>query len=512
MRQLTGHDATFLYTDTVHANANVTFVQIYDQSTAPGGKVRFKSILAHIESRLHRSPVFRSRLQRVPLELDYPYWVEDEHFDLEYHVRHIALPKPGDWRQFCIQVSRIHARALDLNRPLWEIYVIEGLDSFTDLPPGSFAMLTKIHHAAIDPQSRNEITEVLHDTTAGAAPPAPPQPWFAERSPGAAWLMVKGAAHLLRSPLKLMRPLARMAPAALAFARDVLWPEHLTATRFNSAVSPHRVFDSRRFLQEEFECIAGLVAGATVDDAVLAVCAGGLRAYLDRQGELPAADLAAIAPARGAGRPGPEVSWMRVELGTRIADPVRRLAWIHRQTSSSQALARAAAEHEMDAEGEHLPAATLAVTRRLLGRVAALQARGAPLAACTVAPVAGPPVPLFLNGARMTYYSAVMPIADGMGLVYAVTRYDGRIVVSPTSCRELMPDPQVFTQCLRDSFQECLARARQVAAAPAARARPARPGASSSGRRSPGPRTARTGATPPRAATGAPRRSTAPRR
>ena len=150
MRQLSGHDANFLYTDTTQANANVTFIQTYDPSTAPGGKVRFKSILAHIESRLSRSPIFRSKLQRVPLDLDHPYWVEDEHFDLEYHVRHIALPKPGDWRQFCIQASRIHARALDLSRPLWEIYVIEGLDGFLDLPRGSFALLTKVHNATID--------------------------------------------------------------------------------------------------------------------------------------------------------------------------------------------------------------------------------------------------------------------------------------------------------------------------------------------------------------------------
>lgn len=121
MHQLTGHDASFLYSDTPHANANITFVQIYDPSTAADGQVRFKSILAHIQSRLHRAAVFRQRLQRVPLELDYPYWIADEHFDLEHHVRHIALPQPDDWRQFCIQASRIHARALDLNRPLREI-------------------------------------------------------------------------------------------------------------------------------------------------------------------------------------------------------------------------------------------------------------------------------------------------------------------------------------------------------------------------------------------------------
>jgi WS/DGAT/MGAT family acyltransferase len=515
MRQLTGHDASFLYSDTVHANSNVTFVQIYDQSTAPGGKVRFKSILAHIESRLHRSPIFRSRLQRVPLELDYPYWVEDEHFDLEYHVRHIALPKPGDWRQFCIQASRIHARALDLNRPLWEIYVIEGLDSFVDLPSGSFALLTKIHHAAIDLGHRNEITAVLHDTSPAPAHPTPPEPWFPERAPGPLSLMGRGALHLMRSPLKLMNPLLRLAPAAVAFARDVVHPEPLHATRFNSAVSAHRVFDTRRFLLDEFQCLRGLVAGATVNDAVLAVCAGGLRRYLEGHGELPDADLEAIAPIyiRDADhRPGQpaQITWLRVKLGTDLADPVRRLAWIHDQTSSSLTLKQAVAAHELSDLSEHAPAATLAMTGKLSRRASAAMGRGTPLAGCTITNVPGPSVPLYLNGARMTYFSAILPISDGMGLVFAVTHYDGRIVISPTSCRELMPDPQAFTQCLRDSFQELLALARALPPTPpAAGATAAPPRASASGRRSPARRTARNDATAPAAAPGGRRRSTA---
>jgi len=297
MRQLSDHDASFLYADTVHANSNVTFVQIYDQGTAPGGQVRFKTILAHIQSRLHRSPIFRSKLLRVPLELDEPYWVEDETFDLEYHVRHIALPHPGDWRQFCIQASRIHARALDLQRPLWEIYVIEGLDSITDLPAGSFALLTKIHHAAIDVESRNEFIEVLHDTTRRPPKQVPAEPWFPERAPGAASLLCRAGVHLAFSPVRLLKPLRRATPAALAFARDVLHPEHApTATRFNAVVSAHRVFDTRRFLCEEFERIRGLVAGATVNDAVVAVCAGGLRRYLGAHAELPQADLPAVVP------------------------------------------------------------------------------------------------------------------------------------------------------------------------------------------------------------------------
>jgi WS/DGAT/MGAT family acyltransferase len=520
MRQLSRHDAGFLYADTVHANANVTFVQIYDPSTAPGGAVRFKSILAHIQGRLHQSPIFRSKLLRVPFELDEPYWVEDEYFDLEYHVRHIALPKPGDWRQFCIQASRIHARALDLNRPLWEIYVIEGLDSITDLPPGSFALLTKIHHAAIDVESRNEFIELLHDRSPRPPKAQPPQPWFPESAPGPLALLSRAALHRAFSPLKWMEPLTRTLPKALTFARDVLHPEHhLSATRFHAVVSPHRVFDTRRFLVAEFEAIRALVPGATVDDAVLAVCAGGLRSYLARQAELPEADLTAQVPEQA---PGATQGTRRIQLGTSIADPVQRLAWIHAQTAAPA------------------PTAGTAAARNL-----------AP-PCCTVTAVSSPDAAVYLHGAHMTYFSAILPISDGMGLVFAVSRYDERIVISPTSCRELVPDPEVFTQGVRDCFQDLLALARQdpslaasagaaaaaaAASAPpkpkptpkparTARSQPAAPPAaptgaqktvrsagaraSAAGTPAPSARQARSAAKPPAAAPGGRRRSTAP--
>jgi hypothetical protein len=197
----------------------------------------------------------------------------------------------------------------------------------------------------------------------------------------------------------------------------------------------------------------------------------------------------------------PELTWLRVALGTDLADPLQRLAFIHDQTASSEHLSRAVGARELSAAGSHVPAATLALTAKLLGRATAGIGRRSPLAHCTITNVPGPSVPLYLCGARMTYFSAIMPIADGMGLVFAVTSYDGRIVISPTSCRELMPDPEVFAQCVRDSFQELLAAAqaqpaatpprrraapRPSAAATAAPApRPPRRRASASGRRSP---------------------------
>ncbi len=523
MRQLNGLDASFLYSDSAHANSNVTLIHIYDQSTAPGGMVRFKSILRHIESRLHRSAVFRQKLLRVPLELDYPYWIEDEHFDLEYHVRHIALPKPGDWRQFCIQVSRIHARPLDLGRPLWEIYVIEGLDAFLDLPAGSFALITKVHHAAIDVEHGSELSMLLHDASPKPDQPEPPEPWFPQRPPGTLRLMARGALRTAVSPLRLARPLvralSRAAPAVLSLGRNALLPPpRLAAGGFNTIVSPHRVFETRRFELEEFREIRALVEGSTINDVVLAVCGGALRRYLASHDELPEASLAALAPFYVRDPEGdrqPEFSWLRVLLGTDRADPVERLRFIHEQTVSSEAVSQAIGARELTDIGRHTPAATLALTSKLLSRAAFGTGARAPLANCTITNVPGPAVPLYLNGARMTYFSAIMPIADGMGLVFAVTSYDGKIIVSPTSCREQMPDPEAFAQCVRDSFQELLAVARANAGAQPppsaldaiARRAPRRSSASGTAGRT--RRSAGKAATPPAAARADRRRSTA---
>ena len=178
MQQLTGIDTLFLTQETERTPLHISPLLIYDPSTAPGGSVRFKDILRLFESRLHLAPIFRRKLVQVPFDLDYPYWVETEDFDLEFHVRHIALPRPGDWRQLCIQVARLHARILDRSHPLWEAYVIEGLDNIEGLPKGSFALFLKMHHAAIDGVAGAEIIGAIHDTEPRAVgraypPPAP---------------------------------------------------------------------------------------------------------------------------------------------------------------------------------------------------------------------------------------------------------------------------------------------------------------------------------------------------
>jgi WS/DGAT/MGAT family acyltransferase len=413
----------------------------------------------------------------VPLGLDRPYWVDDENFDLEYHVRHIALPKPGDWRQFCIQVSRIHARALDLDRPLWEAYVIEGLDSFLDLHPGSFALMIKTHLAAVDLRQLASLTTLLYDTSATPSDDGPPEPWFAESSPGRLSLLAHGMVKSATAPLRLARPLLRVvtnvAPAAVALASEMLLhPQNLPPTRFNSVVSPHRVFETRRFTEAEFEDIRALVDGASVEEAVLAVCGGALRRYLEAQGELPAGHgLGAIvyqsapeatAPSSlvTAGDAAAALAWRHVMLGTDIADASQRLAAIHAQSAvPPDSVARVLGSRALAEAGEQASATLLSWSRKLVGLAGARLGARTPPAHCNVAFLPAPQQVQYLCGAKLTYDSAILPISDGLGLSFAVTRYDGRVVISPTSCRELIPDPEAFAQCLRDSFQEYLALA-----------------------------------------------------
>ncbi len=238
--------------------------------------------------------------------------------------------------------------------------------------------------------------------------------------------------------------------------------------RFNAVVSPHRVFETRRFGIDEFKRIRSLVKGATLHDAVLAVCGGALHRYLDHHCELPSTSLYALAPMSvrpdgAGGDAAQDLSWLRVALGSELDDPVQRLRSIQAQTASSATMDRAVGAREQSEAAPHGPAAMLSRMARLATRT--LAGERTPLAACSITSVPGPQAPLYLCGARMSYFSAMLPVTDGMGLAFAVTSYDGRIIISPTSCRELMPDPERFAQCLRDSFQELLALA-PVDAAP----------------------------------------------
>lgn len=476
MEQLSGMDASFLYFETKNAPMHIGSVAIYDQSTVEGGVLGFKEILKNYEARLHMSRAFRQRLAFVPANLDHPYWFEDPDFDVEFHVRHIALPHPGDWRQLCIQASRLHSRALDTNRPLWEMYVIEGLDNVDGIPKGSFAILSKVHHAIIDGVSGAEMVAAIHDLKPDAKPTPPTEPWVPEREPLAMELLARTAGHTAVQPFRLANVVARSVPA-LARAGlkmstgDLKSSGPVPRTRFNGCVSPHRVFDGRSFAIDDLKFIRTTVPGATINDVVLTVCGGALRKYLADKEELPGDSLVAMTPisVRSADKQksaGNQVSAMTVAIGTDIDEPMKRLEAVFEHTTNSKELTNAVGAKTMTDYTQFIPSTTAGMAARLYTGLGLANRMKLPMN-CVITNVPGPNVPLYMTGARLVTQFGTGPILDGMGLIMPVFSYGGQITISLTSCREMIPDPNFFAECIQESFDELMAAAKKRAASPA---------------------------------------------
>ena len=482
MQQLSGQDASFVYLETPHTPMHIGSCAIYDPSTAPGGFVRFKDILNFIQSRLTGARSFRQRLVRVPFDLDHPYWIEDPEFDIEYHVRHIALPKPGDWRQLCIQVARLHARPMDLSKPLWEFTIVEGLDNIEGLPPGCFALVSKVHHAAIDGMSGVEMSAALHDTEPQAKPDAASDDWKPELMPGTADLLARSYVNSLKQPFRWMETVGRTLPGIGRLAASVGKGDVTLAgtgmapkTRLNGKVSAHRVFDAVPFQLTDVRTIRTAVSGATVNDVVLAVVGGALRQYLLDKNELPKESLTAMAPisVRGDGEKdalGNLVSAMVVGLGTHIADPLERLRQVHDGAVNSKAMTNAVGARNLADYSQLIPAGLAGLAARLYTRVGAANAH-APVYNTVVTNVPGSRVPLYFCGAQLVAMYGTAPLFDGMGLINPVYSYGDTIAISFTADRDMMPDPEAYAAALRASFQALL---NAVTVAPADTASPAK--------------------------------------
>ena len=463
MDQLSGQDAQFLYMESDSNPTHITSIAIFDPA-ANGAKkgVRFKDILQHVSSRLHMNPAFRRRLVRVPLELDFPYWVDDEHFDLEYHVRHGRLPAPGDWRQFCIHMAGYHSRPLNTNLPLWEMYVVEGLDNFKDVPKGCYAIATKIHHAAADALSLAEFLGALADSDNAGTPAIPLNSAKLRRSPAPSLLDmgVRAAWHTVRSPIGIVDAVMRAAPGLYKVAQEMLHlstdqPHRVPDTRFNGSVSSAKSFDATVVSLSDLKAIRLAVPGSTINDVVLAICGGGLRKYLSRHGELPDESLVAWVPINarhrhGSADAGNHLTSMTVPIYTDVDDPIERLERVMEATEKSKAAQAGISARVMTDLSQHVPAATQVLASRLVLRTGA----AARMCNLFISNVPGPQVPLYLNGAEQVGFHGMAPLVNGMGLFIATPSYNGQISFSVTSTREVIPDMRFFISCLKKAVSE----------------------------------------------------------
>lgn len=463
MKQLTGLDATFLYMETPTTYGHVNGLSIYRRPSDDFDP--YAAVRAKFESMIGDLAPLRRRLVEVPLGLDHPWWIDDPHFDLDYHVRHMSLAPPGRDDQLADQVCRIVARPMDRTRPLWEIYVIEGL------PDGRWATLFKGHHAAIDGANGVIVMTLMNDTDPDAPPPGPGAPWEPEPIPSDWELLDRALRHLATNPLKAVRTQMRIAreiaesagitgvAPAIEQARSAL--KRLAAPRddgrsrvslpsatapptpWNHTISRHRRFAMRSAPLDDIKALKTAVGG-TVNDVVMAICAGALRAYLLGHDALPDRPLRAMVPVSI--RTGQEedpwtnrVSALFVDLPTDVDDPLERVA------RCSESMRRAKRVHDM------VPAASLvdltqnaspilaAAAMRLASQVHLADRVASPVNV-VISNVPGPRQPLYFAGARLEHYIPVSTITDAVGLNITVHSYLDTLDFGLIACRELVPD------------------------------------------------------------------------
>ena len=469
MEQLSGLDGWFLAMETSSVYGHVGSVCIVEAEVAQGVEplLTLGHLTRFIESRLPLVPLFRRRLVTVPLGLDHPYWIDDPDFDIEFHIRELALPSPGSDTQLSDQVARIHARPLDRSRPLWELYLITGLRG------GRAAIYSKIHHSAIDGVSGGDILTAVLDTSPQGRPVPQVEVFEGERPPDPAWLLSRSALALARQPLQAVRVFADLARSVPGLA-NVLGPTlaqrlpgkgnedllstpglHAPGTPFNAPLSAHRRW---AFTDLPLAQVKRLRVGSdlTVNDVVMALCAGALRRWLDLHQALPSAPLVAAVPVSvrttdQKGTLGNKVSMMLAPLPTNLSDPGERLEATH------QAMRAAKDQHGAipasllaDVTQFAMPALAnqawrLSAKLRLLERVNPFN--------LIISNIPGPNVPLYYAGAKVLAYYPVSALVDGQGLNITVMSYRGTLYFGLIACRTLVPDLDVMAGFLHDELE-----------------------------------------------------------
>jgi diacylglycerol O-acyltransferase len=457
MQALSGLDSSFLYLETDSQPMHVGGLNIYE------GSLSFEDFRNFLKERLPLAPRLRERLVQVPLSLDLPYWVDDPDFDLDMHIHHTALPDPGDWKQLRQLTSRIFGQKLDRNRPLWEFIFVEGLNNVSQVPKGSVAVISKIHHAAIDGASGAAILGLLFDVTKKPRKiPKMPEREI-EPLPGDMELITKSAINFIKRPFKLPGLLMETAKSTWKAGRlsrvqssDI--PRSIFNAPFsilNQPVSSKRLWNTALLSLERVKALRHAVEGATFNDVILTICTGALRRYLLEKDELPNKPLVAMVPVSTRTKDetadmGNQVSAMLVQLPTTDEDPIVQLKKIYQNTQKGKSYQNAIGAKQLIDYAEFIPFALGAQSTRLYTRMQ-VSKKHRPFFNLVITNVPGPQVPLYMNGHLMLAHMGMAPVFDGMGLIMPVFSYNGMISISPTVAANVMPDVDKFAKYIREA-------------------------------------------------------------
>jgi diacylglycerol O-acyltransferase len=463
--RLTALDSSFLHLEDASSHMHVASVTIFE-----GPPPTYGEFLEHIEGRLSLVPRFRQKLRSVPFNQGRPVWVDDPHFNLEYHVRATALPPPGSEQQLKNLASRVFAQQLDRTKPLWEIWLVQGLERGDESPSEAarFALLAKTHHALVDGVAGVDVTAVLFDTQREPeTPPASGSRWIPRPEPTSAQLlgealveratqpaeMVRSARAALRAPRALAQRGIEALGALGAFARTGL---AAPACSLNVEIGPHRRYDWVRTDLDELKEIKNRLGG-TVNDVVLAVVTGALRRFLEHRGE-EADDLTlrAMVPVsvrrdEEFGQTGNRVAAMMAPLPVYEADPVERLTIVRETLGDLKQSGQAVGAQVLTQLSGFAPPTVLAQAARLQSRQRFFN--------LVVTNVPGPQHPLYVLGRQLIDLFPLAPLAKRQALCIAVMSYNGKMNFGLLGDFDAMGDLNVLAHGIEESLNELRAAA-----------------------------------------------------
>ncbi len=467
MERLRGLDAAFLNLETpamhMHMAAALIF-EVPEHARSEPPALQVERMRRVVEERLHLVPLFRRRALRVPFGLHHPVWVDDPCFDLDYHLRRASLPAPGGPSELADLVAGIAGQPLDLERPLWEIHVVEGLDS------GHLAVVPKLHHAAIDGVSGAETLAALLDVGPEArAVPVSARRWRPEPIPTDLEVLGYSLSSLVRQPEQALGALRRTFGAVRDLAernRRLREEEELgpppapfraPRTSLNGAISRQRRVAFAEVLLEDVQQVRHTFGG-TVNDVVLAAVSGALRRMLAERGESPDDPLVAMVPISVRSEAerrshGNRLSAMLVSLASTTADPVERLRVVAEGTRLAKDQASVLSEELVRSWAQLAFPALSARLARLSGNLRLFD-HLPPLFNVVVSNITGPDFPLWWAGARLDGLYPLGPILEGVGLNVTVVSYMGVLYFGLVGCRELVPEVEHLANLLTEAFAE----------------------------------------------------------
>lgn len=467
MQQLSGLDSVFLELESETTPMHVSGLLLYQGAIDEESEDLVQSVQARLDGILDQFPILRQRISDQPALLDdYPYWIDDESFNLGQHVHSLTLPQPGGWAQLRTLAARLHEEPIHLKFPLWDVYVIDGLTDSDDFLPNSFAILVKVHHAAIDGVSMMKILTALHAPDNKGAIKAQSN-WQAKPQPTTMTLLWKSYGHQYERRKILLKTITKLVPLGAkpsSQTKSQSSPQKrapLTqsfTTRFNAPVSASRAFDSVNFELDKIISCKAKVDGATVNDVVVSIVGGGLRKYLQEVGELTHQSLVTGAPVNSRNEKNDFVSanqigMIRISLGTNIEDPIERLAAVKQGSKKSKGTSKKMGVKTLSNLAQSLDPFFLklgvrAATSNILNELINTPVH------TIVSNVPSPREQFKLGGATLNRVMALGPLIDQVGLFNAVTCTMNSMSVSFVSTAEMLPEPERYAACLLEAYQE----------------------------------------------------------